>query len=150
MLDRVAGGGAVVAVKIGTDPAPALLVVQAGDQEFLKRFVQLSLEILEQELARQESKDRVIKSVYHDIETLRLGKEFHVAVAGSALLLSNKEEALHRALDLHRNAGPKSLARAAAVGEARRLLPEDPLAWLWLNLDVAHNAPKGKEIFARP
>jgi hypothetical protein len=150
MLDRVAGGGMVAAVKIGTDPAPALLVVQATDEAFLKRFVQLSLEILEQELARQEAKDRVVKSSYHGIETLRLGKDLHAAIVGSALLLSNKDGPLHQALDLHLSSGQKSLAQIPLVAEARRLLPADPLAWLWFNLEVAHKAPQAKEIFARP
>ncbi len=150
MLDRVAGGGAVVAVKIGTDPAPVLLVVQGSDEAFLKRFVQLSFEILEQELARQEAKDRVVKSSYHDMETLRLGKDLHAAVVGSALLLSNKEEALHKAMDLHQSGGKSSLAQVPFVAEARKLLPANPLAWLWFNLEVAHKAPQAKEILARP
>src|SRR5439155_23265890 len=67
-----------------------------------------------------------------------------------ALLISNKDFALHRALDLSKENGKKSLARSAPVADARRLLPQEPLAWLWFNLDVAHKAPQAKDIFTRP
>src|SRR5262249_50850280 len=38
LLDRLAGGGAVVAVKPGPNPAPALLVLQGKDEQLLHRF----------------------------------------------------------------------------------------------------------------
>src|SRR5207249_11074031 len=69
---------------------------------------------------------------------------------GWALLISNKDFALHRALDLSKENGNKSLAQSGLVADARRLLPKDLLAWLWFNLDVAHKAPQAKDIFARP
>src|SRR5262249_14190902 len=36
------------------------------------------------------------------------------------------------------------------IVEARKLLPADPLAWLWFNLDIAHKAPQAKDIFTLP
>jgi hypothetical protein len=81
LLDRLAGGGAVLAVKPGPNPAPALLVVQGKDEELLHKFVRLGLDVVEQELARQGAKGRPEKGTYRDVETIRIGGQFHAAVA---------------------------------------------------------------------
>src|SRR5439155_18320138 len=150
ILDRVAGGGIVFSAKIGPDPAPVLFILQGTDEEFFKKFLQLTLEIVDQEQTRRGIKERLVRDTYHGFETLNFGKDIHAAVCGSALLISNKDFALHRALDLSKEGGKKSLAQSALVADAHRLLPQDPLAWLWFNLDVAHKAPQAKEIFSRP
>jgi hypothetical protein len=148
LVDRLAGGGVVAAAKIGPNPAPALLVVQGTDEKLTRRFVDLGLQILEQEIARREGKERVEKAPYRGIDAVHLGKEFHAAVVGSALLISNNDKSLHAALDLHLDGGKKSLAHVPDIAEARKLLPTDPLALLWLNLEMAHKDPKAKDIFA--
>jgi hypothetical protein len=150
ILDKVAGGGIVVSAKVGPDPAPVLAVVQGTDEEFFKRFIQLSLEIIEQELSRQGAKQELVRGKYHDFETFAIGKDLRAGVAGSALLISNKEDVLKRGLDLYKTDGKKSLAQSKLVADARQLLPKDPLAWVWFNLDVTHKAPQAKELFARP
>jgi len=150
ILDRVAGGGIVVSAKIGPEPAPVLLIIQGTDPGFFKKFIQVTLDIIDQEQARQGVKERLVRGKYKDFETLNLGKDVHGAVAGSALLVSNKDFVIHRALDLSKGDGKKSLAQSTLVADARRLLPKDPLAWLWFNLDVAHKAPQAKDIFVRP
>lgn len=150
MLDRLAGGGAVLGVKFGGEPAPLLAVVQGTDEALVRKFTQLALEVTEQELARQESKERLQKSSYRDVETLRLGKQFHAAVAGSALLLSNNETALHLGIDLFKDGSEKSMANVTNVKEARKLLPANPLAWMWLSYEPIKKAPQAKEVFAQP
>ena len=150
LLDRLAGGGIVAAVKFGPDPAPAVLVVQAKDQALLKRFAELALTLLEQEAVRQESHDRVVRSRYHGIETVAMGKQFHAAVAGRAPLVSNSKLALHLALDQYVNGGRTSLAHVAGVAAARKLLPAEPLIWFWSRTRAIHKAPQAKEIFTLP
>lgn len=150
LLDRLAGGGIVAAVKFGPDPPLVLLVAQSKDEALLKRFSELGLKILEQELVRQESKEHVVRTSYHGVQTLSLGKDFHAAIAGGALLISNSTLALHLALDQCAKGGSKSLAHVADVAAARTLVPADPLAWLWFNTRVAHTAPQAKEIFTLP
>src|SRR5262249_27930845 len=51
--------------------------------------------------------------------------------------------------DLHFKEG-KSLKDVAGPAEARKILHPESLAWLWLDLDVARNAPNAKDIFAIP
>lgn len=150
ILDRVAGGGIVVAAKVGKDPAPILVVVQGTDERFFKKFLKLSLDVIDQELTRQGAPQELTRGTYHDHETFKVGNDLRAGVAGSALLISNKDDTLQKALDLYKADGKKSLAQVAKVAEARRLLPQDPLAWVWFNLDVAHKAPQAKDIFTRP
>lgn len=150
ILDKAAGGGVVVAAKIGPQPAPTLLVVQSKDEATLRKVVQVIVQVIEQELARQDSKERPEKGKYRDLVTIKLGKDFHAALAGSALVVSNNEMALQKALDLHIDKSAKSLAGVKSIDEARKLLPSNPLAWLWLNMETVHKAPQAKEVFALP
>ena len=61
-----------------------LLVVQAKDGELLKRAVGLLLTVIEQELIRQDSKDRPKTETYRGLETVHVGNDLHLARAGSA------------------------------------------------------------------
>ena len=146
LLDRLAGGGAALAVKFEM-ASPVLLIVQARDEQMLQRFCQLGLDVLEQELTRQEAKDRLEKSSYRGIEVVSIGKEFHAAVVGSALVICNQTKGLHAAIDQHLDGGKKSLARMGSVADARRLASPDPLVWMWLNMDTLRKTPGAKEIF---
>jgi hypothetical protein len=150
LLDRLAGGGAVVALKFGRDPAPALLVIQGRDEELMHKFTRLGLGLAEQELARQGSKDRPEKGSYRDVETVRIGDKFHAAVVGSALLISNFEETLHHGMDLHLDGDKASMAGNPHVAEARKLLPGHPAGMAWLNLETVRQAPQAKDVFSLP
>jgi hypothetical protein len=145
LLDKLAGGGIVLAGKFADNPQPALLVIQGTDSNAVSKFWKTGLEVLAQELARQESKEKVEKGSYKDAETAHVGKDLCAARVGAALLVSNKEEALKLALD-----GTKSLASLAAVKDAARLLPPGPLARAWVSLGTLKQNPQAKEIFTSP
>jgi hypothetical protein len=147
LLDRLAGGGAALAVQFAPVPAPALVVVQGRDEKLAAKFFKLLLTVVEGELARQESPERVVKHHYHGVETVQVGKEAFLARAGAALLFSNKDFALKAALDLHLGRTKNSLADVPAVAEAARLLPKDLLANLWINLKAAHETRQGKSLY---
>jgi hypothetical protein len=150
LAERLAAGGAVLAVKFAPNPAPALLVVQGKDAELTKKFFAIAVGVAEQELARQESKDHVEKGSHRDVETVHIGKEFYAAVADTALLVSNNEKGLHAAIDLHLDGPAKSLAESRSVAEAHKLLPGEPLVRVWINMEPAHKAEQAKEIFNIP
>ena len=97
LLDRLAGGGAVLAAKFDGNPAPALLVVQGKDEKLMQKFAETALDVLEQELARQDVKARPEKTTYAGVETVHFGKDFHAAVAGATLFVSNNDKALQAA-----------------------------------------------------
>jgi hypothetical protein len=135
LLDEVAGGGAVVGIKFGKDPAPALLVVQGQDEKRVKQFARLAFDLLEQETVRQDERAKVTKGKYEGVQTIQVGDKFFAAVAGPAILVSNEETTLHASLDLHLGRSGKSCADLPAVGQAAKILPTRPLASLWLNLE---------------
>jgi hypothetical protein len=150
LIDALTGGGVVLAAKSGTNPAPALFVVRAKDEKALEKFVKLSLDLVEQELVRQESKQRIERGSYRDVETVQFGPDFHAARAGDALLISNKKEALHLALDLHRDGPAKSLTGSKLLADARKMLPADALATAWVNLAEAQKQQGFKDFFSLP
>ena len=150
LLERLAGGGAVLGVKIGPNPAPSLFVIQGHDEQLMGKFFQLGLKVVEQELARQESKDKPVKGSYEGIDTVRIGTEFHLAVAGNVLFVSNNEKALHAGLDRHRGGGKKSMADIPGVHAAAKLLPPDPLVSFWLNMETVRKTPEADAVYKNP
>src|SRR5262249_2977732 len=142
LLDRLAGGGAVLAGKFGGNNGPALLVVQGTDADLMDRFTALALDVLGQELARQGSKDRPGRGTYRTVAPVPGGRGRHGAVAGKALVVSNVGGGLHKALDLPLDGG-RGLTSNAGVAEARKLLPGEPAAVAWVNMNVARQSPQG-------
>jgi hypothetical protein len=150
LFDRLAGGGIALSATVGTGPQPALLVVQGRDEKLMQRFEKIALTVLEQELARQESNERIEKGDYHGVPTFRFKKDIHLAVAGSALLVGTTDKALQAGLDRHLHREKKSLADVPSVAEARRSLPGEPLAWLWLDMPAARKSPEAKAAYKSP
>ena len=150
MLDQLSGGGAALAIKFGPNPAPSLLAVQAKDEAQAQQFKKLVLELVEQELARQEVKDSLVKNTYQDIETLSLGEEVHYALAGKMFLLANNKDLLQGALDRHAGKGGKGLVDVKALADSKKLLPKEPLATMWLNMEPIHKSPQFTEVTKTP
>ncbi|HEX5268947.1 MAG TPA: hypothetical protein VFW33_00605 [Gemmataceae bacterium] len=150
LLDKIAGGGIVLAGKFGDNPQPALLVIQGTDADLTEKFYRTGLDVIAQELARQEvPKEAIKKGSYKDVPTVNVG-DFHSARVGAAILVSNKEEALHLALDRHFDGGKQSLAAMASVKDSAKLLPPHALARLWINLNTVKKGPQAENIFASP
>ncbi len=149
LLDRLAGRGIVLRVQFESKP-PLLLIIEGDDARLTQQFFQLGLKIVEQELARQDLKDKPIKGSYKGFETVRIVGDFHAAVAGSALLLSNSEKALHAGLDRVQSSSAKSMAEVPGVREAVQLLPPQPLVSLWLNMAKVRQSPQAKAAYQAP
>jgi hypothetical protein len=151
LLDRLAGGGAVLAGRFDrTNQAPALFVIQGTDADLLKRTIDLVLNVVEQEQVRQDLPDRPKREQYRGLEIIHVGNDLHAARAGAALLFSNKVEAVTAGLDLYINGRHDSLTEVTGPTEAAKLLPPSPLVSMWVNLKPAQESPEGKEIFKRP
>jgi hypothetical protein len=150
LLDRLAGGGVALAAKFGANPVPFLLVVQGKDAKLMEHFVKLAGDLIEAELARQESKDKLEKGDYHGIPGFQVGKDLWVARAGAALVVSNRKDALARALDLHLGKRKNSLATHPPLVEARKLLPPSGLAEAWVNLKPLQQSEAARAFFKTP
>jgi hypothetical protein len=150
LLDKLGGGGAALGIKFGPDPAPALFVLQGKDETLSKKFFKVALQIAEGELARNESKDKPEKGEYRKIETIHVGDKFFAAVVGSAVLVSNQEKTLQAAIDLYLDGDEKSMVHSAGIAEAKKLLPPDPLATAWINLDTVRKLPGADKVLTLP
>lgn len=150
LLDGVAGNGIALGVKLGPNPAPALLVIEGKDEKLVKKFARLGMTVLEQELSRQESQTKLTKGSYEGIDTYRAGKDLHLAVAGKAILLSNNEKVLHLGLDLQRGKATDSHAGNKALAEVEKMLPPGSQLSIWLNMDTVRQGPGAKNLYKQP
>lgn len=135
LLDRVAGNGMALAAKFSGGTPAVLGVIQGKDEKTVQAFAKLALDITEQELARQEIKGKIQKNTYKGAEVVRLGDKVFLAVTGATILAASDAKVLQKALDLGQSAGKGSLAESERLSAARKYLPDNPQAWVWLDLE---------------
>ena len=150
LLDRLAGGGAVLATKFGADPRPALLVVQGKDEKLMKKFVAAALDVLEQELARQDVKERPVKETYEGVETVRFGKDFHAAVAGPDPARQQQREGVASRPRPPRAANRRRAWPSRRRGRRRQAAAGRPARQLWLNMETVKQQPGVKDFYNVP
>lgn len=142
LIDKLGGGGVVVAARFSERPA-VLAIVESTDAKLLRDAVELALDTLEQELARQEVRERPVRKKHGDIETIHFSKQLHLAAVGTTLLLANEPAGLHAAIDRALGKG-KQTEPIAGIAEAKKSWPMSPLAWGWLSLEAVRKAPNVK------
>jgi hypothetical protein len=149
LLDRLAGAGVVFALKQESPKASVLVVIEGREPPLIGKFFGLSAEIIDQELGRQEAKEKLERSAYRGAPTIHVGDEFHAAAAGPVILISTSKKMLHAAIG--RVLGNESSSAAVSnMTQAQKSLPSGPLAWGWLNLETIRKTQQGKEVFAQP
>lgn len=150
LLDQLAGGGVALASKIGSGNQPALLVIQGKDEKRMEQFVAWAVELLDSELARQESSAQVTTMTHDGVTVHGLGKEIVAARLGAALVLSNRRDALDRAIALHHGKRRDSLTTNNTYVIARKDIYGTPLAIGWLNMKPIQASPEGKALYQSP
>src|SRR5262245_25497490 len=120
LLEKLGGNGLTLAAKVPGDNAAVVLCIDGTDEDLAKRFVNLAVSVFEQELARQESKEKIEKGNYRGIDGYKFG-DLRFARIGPTILISNKKEALKAAVDLNFKEG-KSLKDMAGPNEARKVV----------------------------
>ena len=150
LLEKLAGGGAALGVKFTPGENAVLLAIEGKDEATMKRFVDLALKVIEQEINRQEAKGKLESTKYEGVEVYAIGPEFRLALHGKVLLISNNEKALHAGLDLATGKEKKSVADLSEYADAAKILPKDPLATVWFNLKAVHERPELKEVYKNP
>ncbi|MCI0381283.1 MAG: hypothetical protein L0215_27170 [Gemmataceae bacterium] len=138
LLDELTGGGVVVAAKFSDTKEPiALGVIQGKSEKRMRQFVTLALKVLDHELARLDAKGKVQVETRGDTDIIRLGEALVIARHGAALLVSNKEQAINKALEVEKdNAG--GVLRVSQFQDAHRQRLPDALAWVWVNMESVH------------
>jgi hypothetical protein len=145
LIDRLAGGGVVLGARFSDNPS-VVVAIQAKDKDLLHKFAKLSMDILTEELARQDVKEKPKTTTYKDIDVMRLAKEVHLALAGDTLIFASNGKAMQSAIDTLKD-GKSSMAANAEVARARKQLPAGPLAWGWVNLAAVRSIPAVKAGF---
>jgi len=145
LLDQLAGDGIAVGAQFG-DKAPALLVLRGTDERQVANAYALLFRVLEEELARQGAKEPPVRETRDGVETVRVGNDVHAARVGATVLVSNKADALRAAIELARNPG-SGTSVAGKTAAARKLLPRDPLAWVWVDFAAAKESKEAKDFF---
>ncbi len=140
LLDRLAGGGVVVAARLEKNPK-VLAVVQAKDAKLLQKFVDVALTITEKELARQGVKVKPARKQYRNHMVVKFGDKLTVGIADSALLFASSPAVLKAAIDCSLDPQKADVTSLPALQQARKTLGR-PLAWGWLHLEDLRKQPK--------
>lgn len=145
LLDQLGGGGVALGLQFADDPAPVILVLQGRDEGQVKKATEFALKTLEDELARQGTKDAVKRSEIAGHPVVQIG-DFRTARVGAITLVSNNETTLKDAIQAHTTARAKSTLHKARR-DAFQLLPKDPLGWLWVDLKSVKQSKAAKDFF---
>lgn len=149
LVNKLAGGGAVLGVRFEADNGPSLLVLKATDEELMRRAFQLVLDVAKQELERREANITIKNLEYRGFTGYQIG-EAYAALTGPVLFISNKSESLKAGLDLFINGAQESLAATGHPAAAYKLLSGHPLSWLFINLARVHQMNEAQEAYKYP
>jgi hypothetical protein len=144
LLDQIAGGGIAVAGQIGSDQAPALLILQGTDEKMVSRAFDLMIQVVGDELARLGVPNQPRRETEHGAETVMFGEGLHAARRGAVILVSNQAKGLEAALTMRPDDG---VLAKKSIRDAKSLLPKGPLAWLWFDFATVKQSKQAKDFF---
>jgi len=133
ILQQLTAKGATIGAKLSSNQS-AVLVLESANESLLRTFIAETLTVVNEELARQESKARFRKSSHGRIETIHLGDKLHFAQVGPFLVAATELKLLHRAIDLHADAAPMP-AGSILTRMPRKDRAKEVLAWSWLDFE---------------
>ena len=146
LLDQIGGNGVALAFQLSEGSPPALLVVEGKDEKQSEKAVALVVRVIEEELARQGAKEALKRTTIGSVEALMLGNDIHFARIGATVLVSNKAETLKAAIEQRTAERSKTQVHKART-DAAKILPKNPLAWLWVNFASVKQSKQAKDFF---
>jgi hypothetical protein len=149
MLDKVAGGGITFAAKVN-EPTGVVLIFHGRDETAVKTFFTRAVSVIEQELARAESNEKIQKKTIKGCDAVQFTKDLVALRAGAMIAISNKSKALEFVLAQYTGEKRESMVGKPGPMNARKAVPADSMAWGWFDLEIARSAPNAKEIYALP
>ena len=145
LLDQLAGAGIAVGIQFGNN-APALAVVCGTDAKQAERAFDFGIRTLNEEMARQGGKDAVKVERDGDAVIVQFG-DFHFARIRSTFLASNNADHLKKALELARRTPKDKIPPHKARRDMAKILPRDPLAWVWVDFAAIKESKEAKDFF---
>ena len=146
LLDQLASGGVAVGARFGPD-APAILVIQGTDEEQMARGFELVVRVIGEELVRNGAPALPTPKRFDDVDVIHFGDGLHIARSGAVILVSNKVEALQKAIKTGKK-GNGSVTAKKSLSAARKLLQKDPLVWLWIDFASVKQSQATQDFFA--
>lgn len=145
LLDKLTGGGMVIAGKLGDGSPKFLAVIQSKDADVLSSFNALALDLLKQEANRQDKPFTPKTANYRDHPVMSIDDKIILSVIDGALLAASHDRVMKAAIDCFH--GEKSVTTVATLAEARKLIEPNPAAWAWLNLEALRQLPEVQKGF---
>jgi len=143
LLDRLAGDGILIAGRF-SDPKAVVVIIRGKDEALLKRFVQLGVEVIDKEIARQEGKGKVTRGKIGGVETWQFDKA-HLAIVGKDLIAASEGKLLEKVLELRQKPTKDTIAANPRFQEAVKQRPDaSPLVWAWLDWEQIRKIPAVK------
>jgi hypothetical protein len=140
LLDQLAGDGVAFGFQFADDPAPALLVLKGKDEEQVKKALELAIKT-----AATLGASPINRVDIAGHEGLKYG-DFRLVRLGSTVIISNVEATLKAAIEVS-TTDPAKYTQHKARRDAFKLLPKDPLAWLWLDFASVKQSKSSKDFF---
>lgn len=138
-LRKLIGGG----VQLGFDPlsnAP-LLAIHARQADMLTKFHAAVVEAIEADHKNRGVPSPIKSEEYRGQKGYSFGHDEAHVIVGDTLLVSNRPEALKRAIDRQLDATGKSLADVAEFQQARKLAGTNPTSWAFFRVEHIRQLP---------
>ena len=123
-------------------------MISGKDEKQVEKAYALAFRIVEEELARQGSKEKPVRDVGRghrdDADRQRRPRRR----VGATILVSNKAEALKSAIEQATSEQSKPRIHPARR-DAAKVLPKGALAWLWLNFAAVKETQAGQGLLRR-
>jgi hypothetical protein len=147
LLDQIAGNGVALGGQFQEGLGSAIAIASGTDSVQVEKAFDLAMKMLDEEFVRQGGRD-VVKVERNDgITFAHLGTDFHFARFDKTILASNNQDFLKEAIALARTKpqGERKVYKARV--DAAKLLPKNPLGWIWLNLASFKESKATKDFF---
>jgi hypothetical protein len=147
LLDQIAGGGIAFGGHFANNAA-SILVIQGTDEKQSEKAYELLVSIITDELQRQGAPNKPKRATENGVEVTEFSPELLSARIGSAILVSNKRDFLAQSLRVAAVRKPGSIRTRKALADAEKLLPKDPLAFVWIDFASVKKDQAAQDFFA--
>ena len=149
LLDQIAGNGIAFGLRFDVEPALPIAIATGTDTKLVERAFDLGVKTLDEEMTRQGSKDGMKVERLNGVTFAHFG-DFHFARVGNTILAATNldflKDALARGQNQTRVEKVEKKVNKARI-DAAKLLPRDPLAWVWVDFAVVRQSKSSKDFY---
>ncbi|HEV3386453.1 MAG TPA: hypothetical protein VG097_16640 [Gemmata sp.] len=147
LLDQIAGNGIALGGQFQEGLGSAIAIASGTDSVQVGKAFDLAMKMLDEEFTRQGGRDVVRIERNDGITFAHLGADFHFARVDKTILAANNLDFLKEAVALARTKPQGERKVYKARRDAAKLLPKNPLGWIWLNMASFKESKATKDFF---